>query len=667
MNAPRLRFCANLESSQDASELSNHQPPAFPPPDDFYVSIDADGKPLSKYSDELWNYSAYGSCSFNFGIHKLTPENNDRLKQLTFLHLYHMPLFPGKIKSVYSTFIILRKLCQLSDSQNITVDQLYRFPRLASAIIELFNPAQHTRLIQALNKLLRSQYILGWKIADAAFIERLAQLQIAHIPIQNAYIPPRIWMSLIQSTELIMDTFEKHQTAFEDAWTWIYEAYRHNIENGFTQKSPFIDPDRNTSTKGRMQPLRVPRRTYPGGAKAFFEDYGIADLLNRWVGYIPNQRHDLHSFTQYANIVRDCAFTFILAHSIQRRAEGISLRSDCFDVDEDPTLGKVALLVGETTKTDPDSDARWVVPMSVERSVRILKSLARLRIDTTFKPVTPEIQKNPYLMTAKIEHWGSGTSTNTLKVTQWDLGKIVENNPLVFDAQELTITQEDYKIAYQLTPRLAEKSWFEIGDVWSFNAHQLRRTLAVNLFTSDVPESVIQWMMKHKSVHQSYYYGRNYTRLRMNSNTEQTVVAEGYRATVRSLVDVAENTLGDSIHATGRNLLAVDTLKLIKERDHKKLEALAKKGEIAVRPTLLGFCMTESCEYGGVESAVHCAGVDGKGPCKDAVFSKKNGKRLKALYDNNEHELKKLVENTPRHSKLKVENEAIEVYFHATS
>ena len=576
-----------------------------------------------------------------------------------------MPLFPGKIKSLKGTFVLLSKLCKFSDSNEITVDQLYRFPRLASDVIGCFSPAQHVRLVHALNRLLRVEDVLGWKIADVAFIEELTRLQVPHIPTQNAYIPPRIWMSLIRSTELVMDDFEKHQDDFGNAWRWIYDAYRHNIENGYTQKSPFIDPGRNTSVKGRMKPTRPPRRVYPGGANAFFEFHGLAELLNYWVGYIPNQQHDLHAFSAYASLVRDCAFTFILAHSIQRAGEGLSLRSDCFVVDQDPTLGKVALIVGESTKTDQDSDARWVVPMIVERAVKILNFLARLRMDTTFKNVAPDTQRNPYLMTGKIEHWGSGTSA--INVTQWGLGKLVELNPVTFNPQSLIITEEDYKIAYQLTPKLAEKSWFKVGSVWSFNAHQLRRTLAVNLFSSNVPASVIQWLMKHKTVHQSYYYGRNYTRLKVNANAEQAVILESYRTAVRNLIEIAKNTLDDSVHPTGKNLIATDTLRLIEKRDFERLEALAKKGEIAARPTLLGFCMTQSCEYGGVESAVHCAGVDGKGPCKDAVFSKRNDKRLKALYDNNAKELKNLVENSPRHSKLKAENEAIEVYLYATA
>lgn len=466
MSNIRLQFCGNLESSLVASELPNYKPPIFPPPKDFFVSVNKDGKPLSKYSDTRWNFSAYstGVIGFNFGIQKLTSKNNNLLKQLIFLYLYHMPIFPGKIKSLASTFKILSKLCKFTDSQNISVDQLYRFPRLAGAVMDFFTPAQHSRLIGVLYKLLRSEDVLGWKIADSTFIEKMSRLEVSHTTIQNAYIPPRIWMSLIQSSELVMDSFEKHQETFTDSWKWLHKAYQHNIEHGFTQKSPFIDPERKTKVVGRMKPSRQPRLVYPGGAKAFFENYGIAELLNRWVGYIPNQHHDLHALSSYVNLVRDCAFTFILAHSIQRLSEGLSLRSDCFQIDEDPTLNEVALLVGETTKTDPDSDARWVVPVSVRRAVKILNFLSRLRLDTTFKTVPSDVQKNPYLMTGKIEHWGSGSSA--MNVTQWVLSKFVANNPLVFAEDQLTITQEDYKIAYQLTPSLKEKKWFQVGNVW---------------------------------------------------------------------------------------------------------------------------------------------------------------------------------------------------------
>lgn len=467
-------------------------------------------------------------------------------------------------------------------------------------------------------------------------------------------------MVLVGSIERIMDSFEQHQSAFVDAWTWVSEAYRHNIQNGYSEKSPFERPRaKSAGIRGRKA-----RKVYPEGAAAFLEAHGLAELLNRWVGYVPSDRYELLALTAYANFVRNSAFAYVLAHSIQRVGEGLDLRFDCFVTDDDPTLGKVAMLVGETTKTDPDSDARWVVPPQVERAIEILKILGKLRLNNALEATSQCEDENPYLMVGTLEAW---QRLDSYRVNHWDLDKFIKSHPLAFDEHELTITDEDYKIAYQLTPRLTEKEWFKVGGVWSFSAHQLRRTLAVNLFASDVDASIIQWMMKHRTENQSYYYGRNYTRLKVNRNAMETVLVESYRTTTRILTEAAENVLGECVHPLGKNLIKGDTLKLINEKDHKKLLSLAKKGAIAARSTLLGFCMTQSCKYGGVESAVHCAGVDGKGPCQDALFSKPKGKRLRALYESNAEELKILVENTPRHSKLKAENEAIEVYFHATS
>ena len=147
MNAHALRFCGNLPSSQAATELQNFQPRTFPPGDDFYVSVDKDGNPLSKYSDEYWDFSAYGSKGFNFGNLELTAKNHDLLKQLIFLYLYHMPLFPGKVQSIKHPFYMLAALCKIADSNNICIDQLYRFPRLAGDVMASIRPAQHEKSI----------------------------------------------------------------------------------------------------------------------------------------------------------------------------------------------------------------------------------------------------------------------------------------------------------------------------------------------------------------------------------------------------------------------------------------------------------------------------------------------------------------------------------------
>lgn len=655
MNNKLLLFCSNLDSSTIASELPNFKPASFPPDDNFFVSVRKDGTPLSKFSDNVWDFTTYDAKRFNFKIQQLTDINKNLLKQLLFLYLYHMPIFPGKIVSLHPHFKVLSKLCKVADSHNISIDKLYRFPKLASEVIKVFTTHEQSRLFMILSQIARSEDILGWKIANTTFIEKLAQLSIPHVSIQNAYIPPRIWVSLIQLAENVIDDFEKNQDSFSKTWIQISDAYKKNIKNKLRDISPFTKSTNNSKKS-------LEQRIYFGNTRTFLESCEIGELLKRWIG--EDKLNNITVLTTYINLVRDCALLFILAHSIQRLNEGLSLRFDTFQIDEDPTLGKVAYLIGETTKTDPDSDARWVVPMHIKKAVDILKIIGQLRLNSTLKNLEPSIEENPYLMIGSIEFWGHSRST---RINGWCLDTFIKRNPKAFPRKNFIINEEDYKIAYLLTPQLTKKPWFKVNNRWSFNTHQLRRTLAVNLFASDIPDSVIQWQMKHKTINQSYYYGRNHTRLRVNKDVERKVTIESYRSVIRQLIETTENTLDDNISPTGKNLIEKSTLNLITKHDHKKLEVLVKKGEIAARPTLLGFCMIQSCEYGGIESAVHCAGVDGNGPCKDAIFSKKNNKKLKVLYDSNSENIKDLTENTPKHSKLKNENEAIEVYFHATS
>lgn len=664
MKANTLNFCGHLSPDVPAAGLANYNPPVFPPPSDFYVSVDINGDPLSRYSDNYWDFRAYGTNGFKFGNYELSTNNRELLKQLTFLYLYHMPLFPGEICTVRGYFKVYVKIFKVAEQNGITADMFYRHPELAKTIIDFLTPNQQSTAIFILEALLRVEGVLGWKIADAEFIKQLVKLQIPHVRSQYAYIPPRIWMSLVKSAERIMDDFVRHQEKFTRGWKWIAAAYKYNIENGFKQASPFCAHDVQTDYFCATS-SRAPRKVYPGGASAFYEDYGLAETLYSSVGYTPGQYKQVNVLSSYMTLVRNCAFVYILAHSIQRIGEGLSLRADCFQLDDDPTLGKVAFLVGESTKTNPDSDARWVVPISVGKAVEIINHINQLRMASTFRPVKDEVRQNPYLMTQSLEPWAN--SQGQPNVSSWVMGRFVEDNPLVFNPDELTITPDDYKVAYQLTPQLIDKSWFKVGGIWSFNAHQLRRTLSVNLFASNVPDRVIQWLMKHKTVQQSYYYGRNYTRLRVNASASEAVVVEALRTQVRNLIDVAENSLKEHVFPTGANLVDTKALSLIEEGDHKKLEQLVRKGLVSVRPTLLGFCMTDSCAYGGVESAVHCAGVDGKAPCKDAVFVKKNTARLQALQQSNAAQLKELDETSPRYAKLLHENNAIEVYLHVTA
>ena len=66
---------------------------------------------------------------------------------------------------------------------------------------------------------------------------------------------------------------------------------------------------------------------------------------------------------------------------------------------------------------------------------------------------------------------------------------------------------------------------------------------------------------------------------------------------------------------------------------------LAKKGAVACRPIILGFCSSrEPCPDGGIDNIAHCGGSDSEDakPCPDVLY---DSERLGAV-DDLEHVLK---------------------------
>ena len=195
----------------------------------------------------------------------------------------------------------------------------------------------------------------------------------------------------------------------------------------------------------------------------------------------------------------------------------------------------------------------------------------------------------------------------------------------LFDPDMLRITEEDAQEALSLTPNLQNKDWFEVGNRWQFHSHQLRRTLAVNMFASDVVSvSSIQQQMKHLSQKMTLYYGRHHTNLRLNSEAEKAIILESHADVYQNVMEAVRNN-GVNVKPHGE-IPGFDRIAdLIEAGEEKELMKLIRDGSLGVRRTLLGFCMKAGpCEYGGIESVAKCAGGDGGGglcrrhiqPCK---------------------------------------------------
>lgn len=636
-------------------ESSLYQLPTIPPPDDWVISVDEYGNDLSRYGDGYWDYSAFGYRGFNFSIQKISEANLKFVKQAMVVVLYHPKLFPGTFKSCRRSFTCLAKIAKTCDDQGILMTDLPKFPRVQPLVAKSLQCSQYKEHISFLHKLRIFSNAVGFEIADEKTLALLASHQLDREVIQHPYIPPRIWSYQVNRLNEALNDFLEHQKSIKMAFTWISDARNHNQRLQIPSKynSPFSEPHLH---QGK-------RIVYKKGFDHFLNRYGIKNLIEKWLG---PKKSRINLISTYLNFVRDAALLYIANFSMQRISEVLSLRSDCFDIERDERLGDVGLISGETTKTDPDDDARWVVPITVKKAVDIAATIAKLRFPYLPKKLTNSNLTDDSMMlaTPAWESWSGGGHVEKGSVLQcFDYSVFVRRKSCIFDKNAITVTEEDWKIALSLTPNLGGRAGFGVGQPWIFTAHQLRRTINVNMLTSNmVSDNSLQWQMKHLNRNVTLYYGRNYTNLRLNSEVQTAVIVESYRAIYQQLVAVVTDSV-KYVRPHHKELIPAEVINLVDAREEKQLLKLIKQGAVDCRPTLLGFCMKPGpCEYGGIESVAKCAGGLNGGICTDAIFVRDNEAKLRNLISNHETEMESLDSTEPRYNALKQEVYAIGVY-----
>ncbi|HBO2902410.1 hypothetical protein [Pseudomonas aeruginosa] len=584
-------------------------------------------------------------------------------KKAMFLVLYHPKLFGGRIRSAAYCFNCLISIAKVCNEQGILISDLPKFPHVHQDVAKALQNASYKIYINFLHKLQLHADTLNFAITDQRMLAFLASQQKGWEKIQTPYIPPRIWTYQINRLNECLDDFLEHQAAIEKAFTWISDAYEHN-------SAALPQHDRFQSPFGEHRFYKKKRILFDGGFDEFLAEYGLLDLFERWMG--SEKQRSVAQFARYFRMVRDASLLYILNFSLQRVSEAMSLRADCFLIEQDERLGEIALIVGETTKTDPDDDARWVVPRSVKKAVDVAASIAKLQMRHYTEDVSASdaVKASTLLALPGREPW-TPRKTHSRNVhgelaAMVRLGPFIASYPRVFDPKEITVTESDWKIAVSMTPNLSKKSGFGVGLPWQFTVHQLRRTTSVNMFASNmVSDNSLQWIMKHLSRNMTLYYGRNYTNLRLNSAAETAVIIESYKAIYRQLVDVLTDSV-EYVKPHRKEMIPSKVINLVETREERQLTKLIKQGAIGCRRTLLGYCMKPGyCEYGGIESVAKCAGGDGGGICADAIFERKNEAKLRRLKVAHEKEMESLDPDSPRYSAIKQEVYAIGVYLDA--
>lgn len=651
------------------------RPPSWPPPKDWVCIEDKDGNPVSRLGDHHLDLTPWfgKQTTFSFGDGPkrharsviVDPENADIVRDLIVFCGWG-PLAPRAPSSFLGVATQLRQIVVVCSKNDILASDLSRYPAVIDRVANALPPSQYDQIIAELDRLRDARDILGFELLDRAGIERLKALQPAHDCEQTEYIPPRIWTYVVTRVAECIRDFAGHRDRIEACFDFCLDAYERNGAN--KPCDPSLKLDRRPFQVAR-KPRSVKRNgiTHHGPFVDTAQRFGIREVMEKWVGSISGKR-GIRSFASYFHMAQFAALIDIAAFTLMRIEEAVSVRWDCLQWHDDPAFGRIPLIQGETTKTDPDDNGLWITSPSIVPSISTLQSIARMRLTSVGRWGKGD---NPRLINPPLEPWGKA---NTLRKSGLDartlsLCEVIRNYPRLFDNQQLTITEVDLKIARAVCPTL-NREIFQEGKPWAFGWHQLRRTGAVNMFASgDISDSSVQFQMKHVTRTQPLYYGRGNTALHLNDATRVLLINAQYEATARDLVAIQTDRFvsphGDK-HKS--RLLAPandgEAVNLISEVDAKHYELIFREHRIGGRLTALGACMKNgACDGDCVSSVGDCAGGAGKTPCAHVLFDRTralaNQKRLEAV----RLQVKQTPAGTPRYRHLQQEVRGLENYF----
>lgn len=618
-----------IQSPLITPEAENFKPESWPPKPDFPVIIDAYDNVVSRYGDVRWDLSPWvgHTLSMHFGDgpgqgKHISSENAQILRQIVAWWLWKEGVIRSAKALVYR-FETIKPLFVACSDAGILVTELYKYPKVIESIVNYYKK-RASRLIDSLHSLLVAKERLGFLILDEKGIALLNSLLSCDESTQTAYIPTRIWSYQILRLRECLDDFLMHQDKIESCYRFCLSAYTRNAGGnlsdafgGLEVNAPF--------RKSRVQGKRTSGKVFYGSFLNTAKEFGICDLLNRWVELTESK--GIRAISTYLSLVSNVGLAYILNFSLMRIEEGSKLRADCHEIERDQLGDDVHMLKGVTTKTIEDTDARWIVSPTAELAVNAMKAVAMLQLqaakENPFVTLSREDIENPILQSVPHEPW-SAKAPKSQPIKKYkkirSYSDISNLWPKLFDDKEMIITESDLELANRMTYGLDPEK-FAVGKVWPLAWHQLRRTGAVNMLASGlVTESALQYQLKHASRAMSQYYGKNYYRLKepLSDETRAYYLREMYRSMVREFQGLQSDQY-ISPHGEKRKQ---QILSEISDKDHNQLLSAAKLGRLNYRQTFLGGCANSGppCPLGGISNISSCMGFGSHNPCTSAIL-----------------------------------------------
>ncbi|MBU3557177.1 hypothetical protein ICN18_05995 [Polynucleobacter sp. Ross1-W9] len=561
-------------------------------------------------------------------------------------------------KTMATKFALIRPLFVICSRHGVLASNLSRYPKILEEIAAAIPESLYENFVAEMNTLLNASEEIGFTLLDANGIRFLKASQPQYRGSQTTYIPPRIWQYQVKRLKEFIDDYRSHQNQIEECFSYCVEVY---------SKCGIKESRNSGKTASHLLPFSGSNPSHEKFSITA-DRFGIGDTLRKWVGSINGGGRGIGMFSAYLSMASYVGLAYTLNFTLARVNEGMSFRFNCLRWHEDEKFTRIPLIEGLTTKTSHDPIALWVTSPSVEAAINVMQSVAEMR--SPFIPSNAG-EENIHLMNYALEPWSSNAGNVDLSARQTpaNYACIISRYPLIFESDQILITEEDFQIALAVTPTLNREA-YQIGKPWPFTWHQLRRTGAVNMFSSGmISDSTIQLLLKHLSPIMTICYGRGHTSLNLNEEAKNLIVNEMYAAIGQDIAKLhSEQFISPHGEKQKKALLSnfgMDhPVRLISENDAIHYEKAARAHEINFRLTAVGACMKNSrCDGDGFTALSDCTGGDGRAPCANALFNRNRADANRVRLDMVVKQIKSTSPNTPRYQYLEQERRGLENYF----
>lgn len=646
----------SIDSPLANESAPNFRLPTWPPPREFPVVIDRNGRVVSRYGDAIWDLSVWDKVPklVNFGdgpqperYSQISTINADTFRMVVAWWLWgpRGVFMAGTLVSQHRAIKCLFVICS---DHGIDARTLSRYPNLIAEIATKVSPSARSNALTLLHSLFEQRAQLGFTLLDREGLKKLAAAFPATPDVaQTAYIPPRIWSYQVNRLHAVLHDFQQSKGKIDAFYHAVLNAYENNYGS---LRASHGNPERRDldGKSGRST------STFERWAK----EYDVYELLCRWCQRPEGRKSlPLSSLTNYLALVNRAGLAYLLNFSLMRMQEAWDLRVDCLHIERDNKLGEIAMLCGETTKTIVDDDARWITSPSAVIAVEAMAAISAWRVNVrkAYGDTLPD--GVPHLYQPTCEPWKRTSRARSLRGMYPSYAAIFKDYPKLFDPSEIRVTKEDWNLAKLVTPTLDEET-FGVGKFWRFAWHQLRRTGSVNMQASGlVSDFSLQFQLKHATVATSLYYGQGHSYLAFNRAAKSEYIRAMYEMMGKEL----SMLLADRFVSPYGDERKRAMLKIVSEGDNNKLLSAAKAGRVAWRATLLGGCTKRGpCEYGGVDNIVRCGGGGDLSPCADALFDRSRIPAIEHLRITMSNQLERTEPASPLKSSLQAQLRATE-------